>query len=126
MLIRFYIFTSFDGHKDFSEKGEKYVKDFSTYVQLSFRNRLMYSAMQYKARKMKNASLSLDYEENDEGCRLICTISDSSKELVELKLLTQNRTQAELIGEKISDNPASFYKDFIEYIIQKRNLLDNE
>ncbi len=86
----------------------------------------MYSAMQYKARKMQNASLSLDYEESEEGCRLICSISDSSRELVELKLLTQNRTQAELIGERISDNPASFYKDFIEYIIQKRNSQDPE
>ena len=104
-----------------SEKGEIYVRDFSSYVQRSFRNRLMYSAIQYKARKLQNASLSLDYEENDEGCRLICSISDDSKCLVELKLLTQNKTQAELIGERISENPSSFYKDVIEYIIQKRN-----
>ena len=103
------------------EKGEIYVRDFSSYVQRSFRNRLMYSAIQYKARKLSNASLSLDYEENSEGCRLICNISDNSKSLVEMKLLTQNRTQAELIGERISDNPSSFYKEFIDYIIQKRN-----
>ena len=46
-----------------SQKGITYVKNFSTYVQRSFRDRLMHSAIQYKARKMKNASLSTDYEE---------------------------------------------------------------
>lgn len=103
-----------------SEKGQLFVKDFSTYVQLSFRNRLMYAAMQYKAKKLQNASLSLDYEENSDGCSVICSISDGSKNLIEMKLLTQNRTQAELIGERISDNPSAFYQDFIEYTIQKR------
>lgn len=130
LLVNDTIYSDVDenGHMCFSlsEKGKLYVKDFSTYVQRSFRNRLMYSAMQYKARKMQNASLSLDYDESEEGCRLICSISDSKKDLIELKLLTQNRTQAELIGERISENPSSFYKDFIEYIIQKRNLQDNE
>lgn len=104
-----------------SEKGEKYVKDFSTYVQLSFRNRLMYSAMQYKARQMKNASLSLDYEDCSDGCRLICSISDNAKNLIDLRLLAQNRTQAELIAERISEDPSAFYSSFIEYILQKKN-----
>lgn len=103
-----------------SEKGKVFVKDFSSYVQRSFRNRLMYAAMQYKARKLQNASLSLDYEDAEEGCRLICSIADGTKNLIEMKLLTQNRTQAELIGERISDNPSAFYQDFIEYTIQKR------
>ena len=46
-----------------SEKGITYVKDFSTYVQRSFRDRLMHSAIQYKAQQLKNASLYTDYEE---------------------------------------------------------------
>ncbi len=109
-----------------SEKGEIFVKDFSSYVERSFRNRLMYSAMQYRAKKLQNASLTLDYEDADNGCRLICSISDGSKSLVELKLFTGNRTQAELIGERISDNPSSFYQDIIEYSIQKRISPDKE
>ncbi len=117
-----------DGHTCFSlsEKGEAFVKEFSTYVELSLRNRLMYAALQYRAKKLQSASLELDYEDSDDGCRLICSISDGSKNLVELKLLTQNRTQAELVGERISDNPSSFYRDIIEYSIQKRLPPDKE
>ncbi|MCQ2465852.1 MAG: DUF4364 family protein [Oscillospiraceae bacterium] len=103
-----------------SEKGKLFVKDFSSYVERSFRNRIMYAALQYKARKLRNASFSLDYEDSDSGCVLSCSISDGSRNLVEFRLLTQNRTQAELIGERISDNPSSFYQDFIEYSLQKR------
>lgn len=105
-----------------SEKGKIFVKDFSTYVQLTFRNRIMYAAMQHEAKKLQNASLSLDYEDSDDGCRLICSISDCDKNLLEMKLLTQNRARAELIGERISDNPSAFYQDFIDYTIHKHSL----
>jgi len=103
-----------------SDKGKKYVKDFSTYVQLSFRNRLMYSAIQYKAKQTKNASLSVDYKESENGCRLICGISDSGKNLIELDLLTQNKAEAELIADRISENPSVFYSDFIKYILNSK------
>jgi hypothetical protein len=104
-----------------SEKGKRYVKDFSTYVQLSFRNRIMYSAIQYKARQTQNAILSVDYDDEPDGCRLRCSTSDHDKKLIEFGLLTQNRTEAELIAEKISDNPSVFYSSFIEYILHNKS-----
>lgn len=128
LLVNDTIFSDVDeqGRMAFSlsDKGKKYVRDFSTYVQRSFRDRLMYSAIQYKARQMKNASLELDYEDSPEGCRLICSISDGSRNLVDLKLLAQNRTQAELIAERISDDPSVFYSSFIEYILHKKTPSD--
>ncbi len=103
-----------------SKKGEKYVKDFSKYVQLSFRKRLMYSAIQYRAQQLKNANLSIDYQNNESGCTLICNISDNDKTLIDLKLFTQSQTQAELIAERISEEPSDFYSSFIDFIINKK------
>lgn len=103
-----------------SKKGKKYVKDFSKYVQLSFRKRLMYSAMQYKSRQLRNANLWLDYQNDEGGCTLICNISDNDKTLIDLKLFTQSQTQAELIGERISEDPADFYSSFIDFIVNKK------
>jgi hypothetical protein len=108
------------------EKGELFVKEFASYVELSLRKRLVYEAFRYKAKKMQNASLSLDYRDCDEGCRLVCGISDGETQVMELTLLTHSRTQAELIGERISDNPLSFYNDIINYSIQKRLEPDKE
>ncbi|MBE6842331.1 MAG: DUF4364 family protein [Ruminococcus sp.] len=102
-----------------SEKGITYVKDFSTYVQRSFRDRLMHSAIQYKAQQLKNASLYTDYEELENGCNLICRISDNNKVLVDMKLFTGSRTQAELISEKISTDPSNFYSSFIYFILSQ-------
>lgn len=125
LLINDTILSNADenGHMLFSlsDKGKKYVKNFSTYVQRSFRDRLMYSAMQYKARQLENASLSLDYEDSDGGCSLICSISNNSKTLVDMKLFAASRTQAELIGERISENPSKFYSQFIDFILGKNN-----
>ena len=103
-----------------SNKGKTFVKDFSKYVQRSFRDRLMYSAMQYKVNQLKNASLSIDYEDCAEGCKLICGISEGNKNLFEFKLLAGNRTQAELLGEQISVDPSAFYSNFIDYILHKK------
>lgn len=109
-----------------SQKGITYVKNFSTYVQRSFRDRLMHSAIQYKARKMKNASLSTDYEELENGCNLICKISDDKKVLVDMKLFTDSRIQAELISDKISTNPADFYSEFINFILSEKPSFDED
>ena len=76
--------------------------------------------MQYKVNQLKNASLSIDYEDCAEGCKLICGISEGNKNLFEFKLLAGNRTQAELLGEQISVDPSAFYSNFIDYILHKK------
>jgi hypothetical protein len=117
-----------NGNTGFSlgEKGELFVKNFASYVELSLRKRIIFEALRYRARKLQNASLTLDYSDCENGCRLECSISDGNVKLMELNLLTQSRYQAEMIGERISDNPSSFYNDIIGYSIQKRLEPDKE
>lgn len=130
LIINDTIFSNADdaGHLFFSlsKKGIEFVKDFSSYVQRSFRDRLMYSAMQYKAKLLQNASLSLEYDNTENGCNLICKISDKDKLLIDLKLFTQSQTQAELIGERISSDPSKFYSNFMDFILSKKPLNDDD
>lgn len=100
-----------------SKKGVQFVKDFSSYVQRSFRDRLMYEAMKYKANISKRACINVRYEDNEDGCSLICSVRDSNKQLIDLTLYTESRFQAELIGEKLTMDASDFYKKFINFLL---------
>ncbi len=108
-----------------SKKGIIYVKDFSSYVQLSFRQRLMRAAMEYKARKLRNAELSIEYEECENGCNLILRLFENSTTLIDMKLFAGSKTEAELIAEKISNDSENFYYNFINFIFNKSSSLEN-
>ncbi|MDO5559171.1 MAG: DUF4364 family protein [Oscillospiraceae bacterium] len=103
-----------------SEKGVKFVKDFSSYVQRSFRDRLMYEAMKYKANTSKRACISVNYEDTQDGCSLICSVRDNSKQLVNFTLYTDSRFQAQLIGEKLTMEASDFYKQFIDFLLDSK------
>lgn len=109
-------------HFTLSEKGVTYVKEFSKYVELSFRKRILNAALQYKAHKTQNVSVHVKYEPDENGCYLLFGIADKkdNKSLVNMKLFTHSQTQAELIAEQITENPSSFYSDFIDFMLKKR------
>lgn len=109
-------------HFSLSEKGVTYVKEFSKYVELSFRKRILNAALQYKAHKTQNLSAAVKYEPAEKGCFLFFSIADKKerKPLVNMKLFTHSQTQAEMIAEQITDDPSSFYSDFIDFMLKKR------
>jgi len=109
-----------------SPKGIQYVKDFSTYVQRSLRDRIMYSAMEYKARQLRNASLSVECINNENGCTLKCSVSDSSKSLVDFSLFTESQMQAELIADRIRDDPDNFYSSFMNFLLGHQSYDEND
>lgn len=114
-------------HFTLSEKGITYVKEFSKYVELSFRKRILNAALQYKAHKTQNVSVAVKYESDDDGCFLLFSIADKKdkKPLVNMKLFTHSQTQAEIIAEQITEDPSSFYSDFIDFMLKKRIPAEN-
>lgn len=109
-------------HFTLSEKGVTYVKEFSKYVELSFRKRILNAALQYKAHKTQNVSVAVKYEPDDDGCFLLFSIADKKdkKPLVNMKLFTHSQTQAEIVAEQITEDPSAFYSDFIDFMLKKR------
>ncbi len=109
-------------HFTLSEKGITYVKEFSKYVELSFRKRILNAALQYKAHKTQNVSVAVKYEPDDDGCFLLFSIADKKdkKPLVNMKLFTHSQTQAEIVAEQITEDPSAFYSDFIDFMLKKR------
>ncbi len=109
-------------HFSLSEKGITYVKEFSKYVELSFRKRILNAALQYKAHKTQSVTAAVKYEEAENGCFLLFSIADKKdkKSLVSMKLFTHSQTQAEMIAEQITDDPSLFYSDFIDFMLKKR------
>lgn len=110
-----------------SDKGITYVKEFSKYVELSFRKRILNAALQYKAHRTQKLSAAVKYEPSDKGCYLLFSISDrkENRSLVNMKLYTHSQTQAEMIAEQITDNPSAFYSDFIDFMLKKKHTDDH-
>lgn len=96
------------------QKGKICARELKKYAPKSYRDNLVLAALKYFARLKTEQEVKLEYIEKDNGCYVCVTCHDVNCDLMELKLFTPDRTQAEFLGEKIMLNPAVFYSKVIE------------
>ena len=72
------------------------------------------------ARRRRNArNAQISYEMLEHGCHLHVTLTDRDLTLLDLKLFTPDREQAEQCGEQILADPSALYHDIIQAVMRQ-------
>lgn len=105
---------------ELAKKGTILAKNFKSYIPKSFRDRLVTSAIRYfNDIKIKN-EFTLEYKQLENGYNVEFTCFDGNIVLMDLKMFAPDKTQAELIGNKIKINPIGFYSEVLGYVINNK------
>lgn len=92
--------------------------DFKRIVPKSFRDKILSSGLRFFA-KMKNENdVRISITQTERGCVVNAVCTDGGLTLMDLKLYAPDREQAELLGDKIMQNPADFYGKVLDYALE--------
>ena len=89
--------------------GKVTAKRLRQYVPKLFRDQVMLTALRYVARQKALRDLQITYEDCDGGCMVCLRCSDQGREMFFLRIRAANRSDAEMLGERILRNPAGFF-----------------
>lgn len=97
--------------------GRMSSEQFNQYIPVYFRKRLLTSALWYFAELRRESNFSSKIYETENGYEVSCTIKDTSYDLMRITFYAPDADQADIIKNKIMNNPAEFYKNVLEYAI---------
>lgn len=103
-----------------TKSGRGFIEEFKGYAPKSFRDRIMHSALQYYARHKLDNEVKINYIDLEEGQYLHFRCLDKKNDLIDMKLFVPDATQAQLLGEKIMENPIGLYNKIIDLIIANK------
>lgn len=110
-------------------KGTACAKELKKYAPKSYRDNLVLAALRYFARIRMEQEVNIEYTETENGCYVRVRCHDNKNDLMDLKLFAPDKSQAQLIGDKIMLNPAIFYSKIIELVLSNEedpyDLTDN-
>lgn len=103
-------------------KGLACAKELKKYAPKSYRDKLVLIALKYFARIKSEREVLIRYIELEKGCYIHIRCPDNMCDLMDLKLFAPDLRQAQIIGEKIMDNPAGFYGKIIELALSNEEV----
>lgn len=101
-------------------KGLYTIDELKQYAPKSFRDRLFATALKYFARQRRENEVKISYKEAGNGYYVECRILDIGEDLLQIRLFAPDLEQAELIGEKIMENPTDFYGKIIGFALENK------
>ena len=108
-LISIHSVLEQDGQYTLTANGKVTAKRLRQYVPKLFRDQVMLTALRYVARQKALRDLQITYEDCDGGCMVCLRCSDQGREMFFLRIRAANRSDAEMLGERILRNPAGFF-----------------
>ena len=103
-----------------TEKGISCAKTLRGYVPKSYRDKIVQAALRYFAKLKYESEVKIEYIELDKGYYVHCRCLDIGDDLLDLKLFAPDRTQAEMIGNKIMLNPTGFYSKILSFALENK------
>lgn len=108
--------------------GEKYyvlstaswegANDFKTLVPKSFRDRILSAGLKFFAKLKNDNDVKVSVSKMKIGYSVNCVCTEGEVVLMDLKLFAPDEEQANMLADKIVDNPADFYAKVIDYAIE--------
>ena len=95
------------------EKGEECAKELKKYAPKSYRDNIVAAADKYFLRIQKGKGVRVEYTPLENGCYVRIRCIDNKYDLMDLKLYAPDMHYAELIGQRVLDDPAGFYGKII-------------
>ena len=102
------------------KKGISCAKTLRGYVPKSYRDKIVQAALRYFAKLKYESEVKIEYIELDKGYYVHCRCLDIGDDLLDLKLFAPDRTQAEMIGNKIMLNPTGFYSKILSFALENK------
>lgn len=99
------------------EKGQLGSECFNEFIAFHFRKKILRSAFSFFAKLKRESEADISIMETTNGCELLCTIKDTSFDLMRIALYAPDTEQAAVIKDKILLNPAGFYNKVITYAL---------
>lgn len=101
-----------------SENAYEGANDFKRMVPKSFRDRILTSGLKFFAKLKNDNDVKIDTVRMDRGYSVNCVCKEGELTLMELKLFAPDEEQAQMLADKIRDNPADFYAKVIDYALE--------
>ena len=102
---------------ELTERGTESAKRLKTLAGKSYRDSLVLAAKRALRRRRNEEEVKISFEEIEKGCYLHVRIVDHSLELMELRLYTPDRHQAQLLADKILANPSMTYHGILTAVL---------
>ena len=106
-----------NGSISLTEKGRLGSEYFNRYIPLVFRKKLLKAAFGFFIREQNENVCSCDVSEITEGCMVSFALSDGGRELINMSFFAPDRSQGELIAERIKSNPPGAYKKILSFLL---------
>ncbi|MCM1524518.1 MAG: DUF4364 family protein [Ruminococcus sp.] len=98
-------------------KGRMGAEYFNRYIPLFFRKNLLHAALSFFIREENKVICRCSIADIDEGCRVVFTLKDRELSLMDMSFYAPDREQAELIAERVRENPSAAYKNILKYLL---------
>lgn len=110
------IVNNVDGSEyiELSEVARESSEEFKGVVPKSFRDKILSAGIKFFAH-LKAKNVSVEIAEEDKGAAVSFRTNDRGAELMNLSLYLPDRSQAELVKERIEADPAGFYSRIIDF-----------
>lgn len=103
-----------------SEVGKTGAERLGSIVERPLREKILRAGLKFFARLKNESFVKTEIIEGERGCTVYVKCTDGDITLMDLKLYAPDMRQAELLKEKIENNPADFYAKVLDFA------LDNE
>lgn len=101
-----------------SELAKFGADDFKKIVPKSFRDRILASGLRFFAKLKNSNDVKVSVSEQNRGFQVGISCTDGGLTLMDLKLYAPDREQADLLAEKIMQNPADFYAKVLDFALE--------
>lgn len=101
-----------------SELGKIGADDFKRIVPKSFRDKILSSGLKFFAKLKNQKDVMTSVTEQERGYTVGIHCTDGPLMLMDLKLFAPDREQAELLRDKIAENPADFYAKVLDFALE--------
>lgn len=92
--------------------------DFKNMVPKKFRERILAAGLKFFAKLKNENDVKISVSEQEMGYQVNVTCTDGRLTLMDLKLYAPDREQAQLLGDKIMQNPADFYAKVLDFALE--------
>lgn len=111
------------------EKGRQCAKILRLYVPKLYRDRVLLTALRYRARKKAERDLRITYEKTPPDWTACIRCYDQRREMFSLQIHAPTQADAESLGERILCNPSGFFGKVLHMILtneeEQYDLTDN-
>lgn len=101
-----------------SELAKLGADDFKRMVPKSFRDKILGSGLRFFAKLKNENDVKASITEQEKGFTVGIHCTDGPLMLMDLKLYAPDREQAELLRDKIIENPADFYGKVLDFALE--------